>query len=234
MSLAIGPIARLFTRGMYKFIESRDLWYSKVEPDGITTFELEFWLRNLRQNNGFQIKNNQLTTKIVYSEASGTGYGGHIVERLGNQIAQGKFTEFEKSTSSTYRELLAVKYVLQSFGNSLRHEGVQWYSDNVNVSRIIEAGSSKVYLQKIAIDIFELCLNFDIYNYNQNGSPGRKILLLIAFLNIRTRMIGALITKLFSIYNKNSEFSQLTDSLANQTLKLKFLIQNFIVQTHLQ
>ena len=52
----------------------------KFKPDGITTFELEFWLRNLRQNNGFQIKNNQLTTKIVHSEASGTGYGGHIVE----------------------------------------------------------------------------------------------------------------------------------------------------------
>ena len=148
MSLAIGSIARLFTRGMYKFIESRDLWYSKVEPDGITTFELEFWLRNLRQNNGFQIKNNQRTTKIAYSDASGTGYGGYIVERLGNRIAQGKFTEFEKSTSSTYCELLAVKYVLQFFGNSLRHEGVQWYSDNVNVSRIIETGSSKVYLQK--------------------------------------------------------------------------------------
>ena len=73
-----------------------------------------------------------------------------------------RFEEDDKNTSSTYRELLAVKYILQSVGHQLRNQAVQWFSDNVNVCRIIEVGSRKPNLHEIAIDIFDLCINYDI------------------------------------------------------------------------
>ena len=162
MSLAIGPLARLFTRGMYKFIESRYSWNYKQKLDDLTNFEMTFWLKNLQRKNGFTFKHHPTTTKIVYSDASKNAYGGYIVERLGNIIARGDFTEFEKDCSSTYRELICVKYMLESFGHLLQHENVLWFSDNHNVSRIISAGSGKVHLQNIALQIYNSCLKFQI------------------------------------------------------------------------
>ena len=92
---------------------------------------------------------------IIYS-------GGYIVQRLSSVLAQGSFTPKEKLTSSTYRELLAVKFVLQSVGVHLKNETVQWFSDNINVSRIIEVGSRRPHLHKLAIEIFDICMCFNI------------------------------------------------------------------------
>ena len=162
MGIAIGPLTRLFTRQMYKFIESRLTWHSIKEIDKLTKEELIFWHKNLQNANGFRIKTNKLTSKIVYSDASGFAYGGFILQRLSNVIAHGYFTEHEMLTSSTNRELLTVKYVMESLGYLLQHESVLWYSDNFNTARIIEVGSTKPHLQKIALEIFELCLKNDI------------------------------------------------------------------------
>ena len=162
MSLALGKIARLFTRQMYKLIESRNFWDEPVNLNEEVLSELKFWQRGLQHNNGFRIKSFYLTTKIVYSDASQDGYGGFIVNKLGNIISRGCFTENEKSSSSTYRELLDVKNILMSVGHLLRNESVQWNSDNINVPRIIEAGSTREHLQSLAVDIYDLCICYDI------------------------------------------------------------------------
>jgi len=85
MSIAIGPLTQLFTRNMYKFIETRDSWFTRYFLDEELEFELKFWQRALREANGFRILNQPVTTRIVYSDASGTGYGGYIVEKLGER-----------------------------------------------------------------------------------------------------------------------------------------------------
>ena len=69
--------------------------------------------------NGHSIKNNPIITKIVYSDASDSGYGGYIVQRLGHTVAQGKFSEQDQNTSSTYRALAAIVYMLQGFKHLL-------------------------------------------------------------------------------------------------------------------
>ena len=79
-------------------------------------------------------------SKVVYTDASGRGYGGYVLQKLGEVIAQGSFTEEEREGSSTLRELLAVKYVLESLTAHLKHEVVLWHSDNINVPRILEVG----------------------------------------------------------------------------------------------
>ena len=158
MQLAIGPLARLFTRQMYFFVENTSSWddFSTIKPD--LHQEINFWLHNLKKHNSFQIKVKHVITKVVYSDASGTGYGGYAVRKLGNVIAKGNFLPNERNTSSTCRELLAVKFILTSLTTELTNQTVQWFSDNTGVTRIIEVGSSKPHLQSIAIDIFDICI----------------------------------------------------------------------------
>ena len=112
--------------------------------------------------NGYAIKSRHAITKIIYGDASADGFGGYIVQKLGNIISRGTFTPEERSQSSTYRELAAVKYLIQSFSDLLQHQIILWHSDNVNTTKIIQVGSSKNHLQSLALDIFKLCLKYDI------------------------------------------------------------------------
>ena len=68
----------------------------------------------------------------------------------------------KKQISSTHRELVAVKYVLDSFWEMWRNESVQVNIDNSSACRILSAGSAKLYLQDIAIDVFNFCSKFNI------------------------------------------------------------------------
>ena len=86
---------------------------------------------------------------------------GYIVQRLGHTVVQGKFSKQEQNTSSTYRELAAILYMLKSFNNLLIHKTIQWNSDNENVGRIIQVGSTKPDLQSLALQIYYMCLKND-------------------------------------------------------------------------
>jgi len=78
-----------------------------------------FWLSNLDQHNGRPIWFKSDTVRIAYSDASDTGYGGYIVE-LGPQVAaQGVWSSDMANQSSTLREILAVRKVLESFAPKL-------------------------------------------------------------------------------------------------------------------
>ncbi|CAH3108317.1 unnamed protein product, partial [Porites lobata] len=72
------------------------------------------------------------------------------------------FSPADVDSSSTYRELKAVFYVLKSYAVSLKHQRVKVFVDNMGASRILMVGSSKLHLQQIAVDIFSICLSFDI------------------------------------------------------------------------
>ena len=162
MQLALGPIVRLFTRNIYQLIESRITWFEPIALTKSASNELIFWLNNIKSRNGFTFKPRPTTSKIVFTDASSSGYGGFIAQRLSEIICVGKFNEFEKATSSTSRELSAVRYILESFGSLLANESVQINIDNLSASRVLSVGSSKQHLQSIAIDIFKHCLKFNI------------------------------------------------------------------------
>ena len=167
MSIAIGKVSRIFTRQMYKFIDARTSWYKYEYLSEDVKTELKFWLEGLRESNGFRMKENLLTSKIVFSDASADGYGGYLVHRLDKIVARGKFSNLEINTSSTYRELLAVKFVLQSIRRFLLNERVQWNTDNQNVVRIVNNGSSKEHLQALSVEIFQLCMSSNIEIFPQ-------------------------------------------------------------------
>ena len=141
MGPGIGPLTRLFTRKMYGFVEDMDTWGRKQKIDVGSTEELKFWKGNLNAINGYKIKDEHIITKVIYSDASDYAYGGYIVQKLGNIISHGMFSNQDQKQSSTYRELLAAKKVLLSFANQLEHHTVLWHSDNTNVAKIINYGS---------------------------------------------------------------------------------------------
>ena len=72
------------------------------------------------------------------------------------------FSPTDVDTSSTYGELKAVFYVLKSYANSLKHQRLKVFIDNMGASCILMVGSSKPHLQQIAVDIFSSCLSFDV------------------------------------------------------------------------
>ena len=85
-----------------------------------------------------------------------------MLERLGEVVCHGKFQGEQCSKSSTERELLAIKYCMESFASLLRHEAVNVRTDNFAASRIIEIGSPKPHLHALASEIFEICVTHDI------------------------------------------------------------------------
>ena len=147
---------------MYSQIEARRSWWDYGTPEEGTSRELRFWSRNIEKFNGCSFKPRTETSKMVFTDASSTGYGGFYVSKLGQHICTGEFTSSEANTSSTFRELLAVKLVLQSYGEELRGQKIQVNVDNQAATRILSVGSSKDHLQEVALDIFHHCLKNDI------------------------------------------------------------------------
>ena len=162
MHLSLGPIVRLFTRNIYIDIENRQSWFKNFTISTECKNELKFWFRNLSIGNGHTIKQQHTTSQILFTDASDKSYGSFILKRLEKRICFGNFSQFEKTQSSTARELLAIQYSLQSFAKYLTHQAVNVRTDNINAAKIIEVGSPKPHLQTIAISIFETCLKNDI------------------------------------------------------------------------
>lgn len=101
------------------------------------------------------------TIGVVYSDATDSGFGGYFVQ-CGVDLVSGVWSEDQMHSSSTFREILAVKFVLLSLVNQLSGTTVKRFTDNQNVPRIISSGSSKGHLQSKGLFIFNICCNYGI------------------------------------------------------------------------
>lgn len=161
MGLAVGPVSRLMTRSLYSVLESRGAWWELLSLPEEARKELEFWSRNLVEYKAQPIWHSPSAVRVVYSDASATGYGGFIVEH-GCYTAYGQWTAIEATHSSTWRELSGVWRVLQSLANKLSNNRVRWFTDNQNVARILQVGSRQPQLQEVALKIFSLTITCQI------------------------------------------------------------------------
>ena len=101
--------------------------------------------------------------RVVYSDASDTGYGGYVVEH-GPCVAYGQWTTHEAHQSSTWRELTAVR-VLSAVAVKLMNFRVRWFTDNQNVARILYillVGSKMALFEATALKIFSLSVQHQI------------------------------------------------------------------------
>ena len=161
MGLALGPVTRLMTRSLYGVLNAKSSWCQTLLLTAEATEELSFWLRHIRNFNGQNIWPKASAVRVVYTDASGTGFGGYCVEH-GDQVVTGQWSEEEAKQSSTWRELRAVHLVLDSICHRLQNHRVRWFTDNQNVVRIVLYGSRKPTLQEEALAIFATCVNHQI------------------------------------------------------------------------
>ena len=123
MSLAIGTVSRFMTRSIYRLLESRISWWDTLTITPDAHQELKFWRACLTDYNSQPIWHSPSAVRVVYSDASDTGFGGYVVEH-GACVAYGQWTEHEARKSSTWRELAAVLNVLLAVATKLMSGGL--------------------------------------------------------------------------------------------------------------
>ena len=107
MSIAVGPVSRFMTRSLYAVINSRSSWYEKLQLLAETQLELNFWKNSITDYKNQPIWRSPSAVRVVYSDASDTGYCGYVVEHK-PCVAHGQWSTTEAKQSSTWRELTAV------------------------------------------------------------------------------------------------------------------------------
>ena len=130
MLLGVGPVACMCTRAMHADIREASSWDQLTSLSSETSAEIEFWLTSFDKYNGFPIwPTSPVVDVLIFSNASDFVWGGYLV-KIGNNIAKGVLSEAEADSSSTWRELKATLYVLESFVASLTNKTVKHRSGN--------------------------------------------------------------------------------------------------------
>ena len=77
---------------------------------------------------------------------------------LDGTVVSGMWEPEDIGQSSKFRKLKATYFLLLSYVAQLKHKRVKIFTDNQGAARIVAIGSSKINLQALAMDIFNLCL----------------------------------------------------------------------------
>ena len=96
-----------------------------------------------------------------FSDASASGCGADI--SLDSQhVCHKLWDSSEASKSSTCWELAAIDFAIESFSSVLESSHVKWYTDKQAASKIVDVGSMRPELHKLAVKIFGACLRSKI------------------------------------------------------------------------
>lgn len=158
MSLALGPVSRLFTRVCYRSIAHLSMGQFVNLSEELRT-ELVFWSQIARSKFTSPIWRDPVVADChVLNTDAGNRSWGAVLE---GRTAQGFFPAHLRTTSSTFRELLGVYFALQAFSGFLRGRSIQLRVDNQPLSRIIPFGSSGAHLHGLALKVFWLLHELD-------------------------------------------------------------------------
>ena len=164
-SRALGPVTRLMLRACYNWMAEKlnicpsyNMFY--VFPDQVRE-EIMFWKSEVRILNGYPISPSRSLTETritVVSDSSEVGTFGYQLEDNFKVLLRRSFDEEERRSSSTMRELLALKFIYTSeISNLWSGFKVLHLTDNQAVASIVERGSKKKDLQEIILEIFLSC-----------------------------------------------------------------------------
>ena len=162
MGIAIGPVARMWTRSSYGLVNKVPSWDSPITLSDKESTEIEFWSLCFEKFNGNHIwSTSPIVNVMSYSDSSNFAWGGYIVQ-IADHVAKGSVTEVEASQSSTWRELKGTFYVLSSYLKQLQSMVVKHRTDNQNVVRALSDGSKTELVQELVVDIFKFYIEFNI------------------------------------------------------------------------
>ena len=142
--ISTGPMVGNIGRIMSTLCSDR--WDTEFHLDDHCQEELYFWKTNLININTRYCFAYTCPSSFVYSDASATGCGSVI----GFNNEHG-------------REPCAIEFSLQSFAPVLKGSHVKWFTDNQAACRIVEVGSMKLELHRMARRIFDICVQSGIH-----------------------------------------------------------------------
>lgn len=118
ISIVIGKISQLMTRYLSMDVLSANTWSSYLKLSSESLDQLDFWKFSLSEFNIKSIFDFHICLKIVYSDASSSGFDGYKVNTP-DGISHGMCRSFDESLkSSIWRELTAVYLILSSLKGS--------------------------------------------------------------------------------------------------------------------
>jgi hypothetical protein len=158
--LVTGPISGLFSRFLHRALASRSSWYSKVHLDSAALTKLQFWRDRLPRFQSRDIWRRHSLLRVVYYDAGGNGWGGHLEIGQEQHKAHGFWEahELHGVTSSTWRELTGLLRLLRAFQPFFGDCYVLARGDALNVYTILtKGGSAKEHLQSVCLELFAFC-----------------------------------------------------------------------------
>ena len=143
-------------------ILDRFCWDAPILLNQEIVYELHFWLKNIDTLPFRTLAPiNRIPERIVFADASSHAGAAVMLESV-NQVVHCMFDDNTINESSTFRELKAVQYAICSLKSLLSCKFVKLYTDNQNVVRIVSVGSMNRKLQDLAVQIFNMCIEFKI------------------------------------------------------------------------
>ena len=96
-----------------------------------------------------------------FSDTSASGYVA-VISLHSQQVYHKLWDSGKASKSLTWRELAAIDFAIKLFGSVLESSHVKWYTDNQAAAKIVDVGSMKPDLRKLADKIFGACVRSKI------------------------------------------------------------------------
>lgn len=158
--LPLGNMVKLMTKNIYYLIESRKSWEFSLNLTQAARTEVIFWLDNIKLVPTKKLLTHRLPETIILSDASSTGCGA--VLKSSNIKCYRPFKPFECKESSTARELRAIIFALESFKDEIQGKTILLLTDNQACAKIVETGSMKPHLQRLAMRIFTFAIHNQI------------------------------------------------------------------------
>ena len=99
----------------------------------------------------------------IHSDASNTGVACVFDVKGKKNICYRNLTDLEKTFSSTWRELEAIRFFSLSSVKQFENKCIFWYTDNFAAQQIIKCGSNKTHIHSLALNIFNLTFDHNIH-----------------------------------------------------------------------
>ena len=161
MGLALGPFVRVWTRSIYSDICRADCWDKPFCMSQESQSKVLFWKDNV-DCSGYPIWSPSPKVEVLcYSDVSGLGLGGFAVQ-FSYKVARSSWSGADSMKSSSFREVKAIRHVLESYSEELRGKEVLHRTDNKNAEIALSVGSRKKELHQEAVAVYKLCRQWDI------------------------------------------------------------------------
>ena len=161
----LGNSVQLKTRRLHHIIATRSGWDTLISIEGFPRAikDIFFWKHDF-----------YTPASLAYSDASSTSIAAHVNVHNEEKIAYRNLSETECLKSSTWKELSAIAFAVNSFKDIVSSKTILWHTDNFAASCVLKSGSNKSELQTIA-EIFFIYVRNTVLGYTLGGFHDRKL-----------------------------------------------------------